>query len=76
MIRLLRNLGFSLARHDILKFIEDHEDDLLAIFREEMANLDDRIEEEKALIDIHMVPLGEEILRAVMQTIKRFLKEY
>jgi hypothetical protein len=74
--RLLRNLGFNLAKSEMLKFVEDHEEDLIAIFREEMANLDDRIEEEKALIDIHMVPLGEEILRAVLQTFKRFLKEY
>lgn len=76
MRRLLRNLGFNLARHEILKFIEDHEEDFVSIFREEMASLDERIEEEKALIDIHMVPLGEEIFRAVMQTVKRFLREH
>jgi hypothetical protein len=74
--RLLRNLGFNLAKSEMLEFVEDHEEELIAIFREEMADLDDRIEEEKALIDIHMVPLGEEILRAVLQTFKRFLKEH
>lgn len=76
MRRLLRNLGFNLAKSEMLEFVEDHEEELIAIFREEMADLDDRIEEEKALIDIHMVPLGEEILRAVLQTFKRFLKEH
>jgi len=31
--------------------------------------------EEQMFIDIHMVPLGEELLRAVLATLKRFLQE-
>lgn len=75
MRRLVRNAVFRIARHDLLKILEDREEDLLHIFRQEMKSLDDRIPEEKALIDIHMVALGEELLQAIMNTIKRFLKE-
>lgn len=75
MRRLVRETAFRLARRDVLHFIEDHEDDLLHIFHEEMEKLDERMPEEQLFIDIHMVPLGEELLRAVMATLKRFLRE-
>jgi len=75
MRRIVRNTAFRIARRDLLRFIEDHQEDLLGIFREEMRKLDDRVEEEKAFVDIHMVPLGEEILHAVLNTLKRFLRE-
>ncbi len=41
-----------------------------------MSSLDRRLPEEQLFIDIRMVPLGEELLRAVLATIKRFLREY
>jgi hypothetical protein len=72
---MLRNTAFRIARRDLLRFIEDHQEDLLVIFRQEMRKLDNRVEEEKAFVDIHMVPLGEEILHAVLNTLKRFLRE-
>jgi len=75
MRRLVRETAFRLARRDLLRFIEDHEEDLLLIFREEMEKLDQRIPEEQLFINIQMVPLGEELLRAVMTTLKRFLRE-
>nr|HID14630.1 hypothetical protein [Anaerolineae bacterium] len=75
MRRFVRETAFRLARRDLLQFIEDHEDDLLRIFREEMGNLDRRIPEEQVFIDIRFVPLGEELLRAVLATVKRFLRE-
>jgi len=75
MRRLVRNAAFRIARRDLLQFLEDHQEDLLTIFREEIQKLDNRVEEEKAFIDIHMVPLGEEILHAVLNTLKRFLRE-
>lgn len=75
MRSFVRNTMFRIVRRDALKFIEDHEEDLLAIFRDEMRKMDDRIPEEQALIDIHMVPLGEEVLKATLNTVKRFLKE-
>ena len=75
MRRIVRETAFRMARRDMLRFIEDHEDDLLRIFREEMQNLDDRIPEEQVFIDIRMVPLGEELLHAVLATLKRFLQE-
>ncbi len=75
MRHLVRETAFRLARWDLLQFLEDHEDDLLHIFREEMNKLDARLPEEQVFIDIRMVPLGEELLRAVLATLKRFLRE-
>jgi hypothetical protein len=72
---MVRETAFRLARGDILRFIEDHEDELLAIFREEIQNLDDRMPEEKIFIDIHMAALGEELLLAALEAVKRFLRE-
>ncbi len=75
MRRFVRETAFRLARQDLLRFLEDHEEDLLSIFREEMERLDERLPEEQMFIDIRMVTLGEELLRAVMATLKRFLRE-
>jgi hypothetical protein len=75
MKRFVRETAFRLARRDLLQFIQDHEDDLLRIFREEMERLDERVPEEQLFIDIRMVPLGEELLRAVLATLKRFLQQ-
>jgi hypothetical protein len=72
---MVREAAFRLARRDILKFIEDHVEDLLGIFREELQNLDDRLPEEEVFIDIRMVPLGEELLTAALETLKRFLRQ-
>ena len=76
MRKLVREAAFRLARPDILRFLEDHEEDLRAIFREELQKLDDRLPEEEVFIDIHMVALGEELLTAALLTLKRFLREY
>lgn len=76
MRRLIRDNLFRLAKGDLISFLEEHEDELLEIFREEMSSLDRRLPEERLFIDIRMVPLGEELLRAVLTTIKRFLREY
>jgi hypothetical protein len=76
MRRFVREIAFRLTRRDVLQFIEDHEEDLLCIFREEMERLDERLPDEQLFINIRMVPLGEEMLRAVLATLKRFLREY
>ena len=76
MRRFAREIAFRLTRRDLLRFIEDHEEDLLRIFREEMESLDERMPEEQIFIDIRMVPLGEELLQATLTTLKRFLQEY
>jgi hypothetical protein len=73
--RRLRDTAFNLARKDVAHFLADHEERLVSIFREEMADLDDRIPEEEMFIDIHMVPLGEIILRSALHAITRFLLE-
>ncbi|MDY6876319.1 MAG: hypothetical protein SWK90_08985 [Chloroflexota bacterium] len=75
MRRFVRETAFRLARRDVLQFIEEHEEDLLHIFHEEMKKLDERLPEEQMFIDIRMVPLGEELLKVVLATLKRFLQE-
>ncbi len=72
---LVRETIFRLARHDLALFLEEREDELLRIFREEIQRLDDRIPEENHFIDINMVPLGELILKASLQALRRFLTE-
>jgi hypothetical protein len=69
----MRERAFRLARHDLAMFLQDHEKELLHIFREEMQRLDDEIPEENFFIDIKMVPMGEMILKAVLRAMNRFL---
>lgn len=73
--RTMRESAFRLARKDLAYFLKDHEEDLLTIFREEMAELDEQIPEENLFIDIKMVPLGEAILKAALHAITRFLTD-
>jgi len=73
--RLVRETTFRLARRDLAAFLEEHEDQLLVIFREEMQHLDDEIPEENLFIDIKMVPVGEMMLKAVLRALRRFLTE-
>jgi hypothetical protein len=75
MRRIVRETAFRLARGDILRFVEDHEEELLAIFGDELRQLDDRMPEEKVFIDIDMEALGEELLLAALNALKRFLRE-
>ncbi|MFN2233367.1 MAG: hypothetical protein ACK2U1_04000 [Anaerolineales bacterium] len=71
----IRDSLFRLARKDVIDFLNDHEEDLLQIFREELKAVDDRIPEENLFIDIRMVPLGEELMLAVLSALKRFMQE-
>ena len=71
----IRNSLFRLARKDVIDFLDDHEADLLQIFREELQTVDDNIPEENLFIDIKMVALGEELMIAVLRALKRFMRE-
>ena len=73
--KTMRESAFRMARKDLAYFLKDHEEDLLVIFREEMADLDAQIPEENLFIDIRMVPLGEAILKSALHAITRFLSE-
>lgn len=73
--KLVRERAFNLARQDLALFLEDHEDDLLIIFREEMQKLDDQLPEEDVYIDLDMVGIGNMLLKAVLRTLNRFLRE-
>jgi uncharacterized protein YuzE len=75
MRRVVRETAFRLARGDILRFVEDHEEELLTIFCEELHRLDDRLPEEDVFINIDMAGIGEELLRAALEALKRFLRE-
>ena len=71
----IRNSLFRLARKDVIDFLDDHEEELLQIFREELKVVDDSIPEENLFIDIRMVALGEELMIAVLRALKRFMRE-
>ena len=73
--KMVRESAFNMARHDLADFLQDHEDDLMRIFREEMQQLDDEIPEERFFIDIKMVPLGEMVIKAALHAMRRFLTE-
>ena len=69
----VRDTVFKIARRDLAQFLVDHEQELFQIFREELHRLDDELPEERLFIDIKVVPLGELIMRAVLNGLHRFL---
>ncbi len=71
----IRNSLFRLARKDVIDFLDNHEEDLLQVFREELQVVDDNMPEEELFIDIHMVRIGEELMIAVLRALKRFMRE-
>jgi hypothetical protein len=71
--RVMRERAFRLVRYHLATFLQDHEEELLRIFREEIQRMDDEISEESFFIDIKMVPLGETIVKAVLRAMNRFL---
>ena len=71
----IRNTVFKIARQDLAEFLADHEEELFHIFREELRRLDDELPEERLFIDIKVVPLGELIMKAVLNGLYRFLTE-
>ena len=75
MRRIIREVAFQLVRHDLARFLQDHEDEMVQIFHEEIQKIDDEIDEEATFIDIKMVPLGEVVLKAALRAIRRFLVE-
>jgi len=76
MHRVLRNTLFRLAKDDVREFIAENEERLIQLFCEELDKVDDRLEEERVFIDIHMAALGEELMRGVFAALYRFLDEY
>ena len=73
--RFIREAAFKLARRDVALFLEDHQEELIAIFREELQRLDDELPEEKVFVDLKLVALGETILLAALGAMLRFLRE-
>ena len=71
--RKIRDIAFKVARQDLAQFLTDHEEELFHIFREELQRLDDDLPEERLFIDIKVVPLGELIMKAVLNGLHRFL---
>ncbi len=76
MHRVLRNSLFRLAKDDVREFIAENEERLLQIFCEELGKVDERIDEERVFVDIHMAALGEELMKGVFAALYRFLDEY
>ncbi|MGC9396359.1 MAG: hypothetical protein ACP5J4_16060 [Anaerolineae bacterium] len=73
--KAVRESAFNLARRDLAIFLEEHEEDLIKIFREEMQQLDDDLPEEAMFIDLNLVGIGDMILKAALHAIRRFLRE-
>jgi hypothetical protein len=73
--KAVRDSAFNLARRDLAVFLEEHEADLVAIFREEMQHLDDELPEEAVFIDLDLVGIGDMILKATLHALRRFLLE-
>lgn len=73
--KAVRESAFNLARRDLAIFLEEHEEDLIKIFREEMQQLDDELPEEAVFIDLNLVGIGDMILKAALHAIRRFLLE-
>jgi len=73
--RIVRDQAFNLAREDLALFLEEHEQALLTIFRDEMQRLDDDLPEEEVYIDLDMTGIGDMLLKAVLRTLTRFLRE-
>jgi hypothetical protein len=76
MRRFMRNTMFRLARSDVRAFLEENEDQLLALIVDELEKVDQHIDEEKAFVDIRMAALGQELMRGVFAALYRFLDEY
>jgi hypothetical protein len=76
MHRVLRNTFFRLAKDDVREFVSENEERLIQIFCEELGRVDERIEEERVFIDIHIAALGEELMKGVFAALYRFLDEY
>lgn len=74
--RVVRNTLFRLAKEDVLDFLAENEDTLIHYVREELDRVDNRMPEEQMFIDIKMGALGEELMRAVLAALTRFIEEY
>jgi len=74
--RLVRNSLLRLAKDDILEFIAENEDTLIHYVREELDRVDERLPEEQMFIDIKVGALGEELTRAVLAAMVRFIEDY
>lgn len=76
MHRVLCNSLFRLAKDDVRGFIVENEERLIQLVCEELDKVDDRVEEERAFIDIHIAALGRELMKGVFAALYRFLDEY
>lgn len=71
--RYFREKLFSISRHELAAFLDEHEEELLREFRYQLRKTDQRIPEEEAFIDVKMVPLGETIVKASLDAVRAFL---
>ena len=74
--KFLRDSLIRLTKEDILRFMDDNQEELIRYFRNELEKLDERMPEEQLFIDIRMAALGEELFCAVFSAIRQFVKNY
>lgn len=75
MRKQIREIVIRMIKDDLVKFISDHEEDLIRIFKEELQVVDDRVDDEKTFVDLRLAYMGEELMRGVLQALRRFFKE-
>lgn len=75
MRAMIRDAVIRMVRTDLANFIDDHEEELVRIFAEEMQVVDDRIDDERTFVDLRLAYMGEELMRGALQAIRRFLRE-
>ncbi|MBM3240587.1 hypothetical protein FJZ31_30250 [Candidatus Poribacteria bacterium] len=74
--KFLRDGLIRLTKEDILRFMDENQEDLIRYFHDELEKLDKRMPEEHLFIDIRMAALGEELFRAIFSAIRQFVKNY
>jgi hypothetical protein len=74
--RRVRNSLFKMAKSDVLAFLDDHQEELVRLFVDEIRRVDARVPEERAFIDLRMAALGEELVRAVFAAMRRFVEDF
>jgi hypothetical protein len=72
----LRDTLIRLTKEDILRFMDDNQEELIRYCRNELEKLDECMPEEQLFIDIRMALLGEELFRAMFSALRQFVKNY
>lgn len=74
MRQRIREMIVKLVRDEFIAYLEAREDVLMRIFREEMDQVNQRLNHH-SYIHVQLEVVGEHLVGAILRTIKRFLME-